>query len=207
MPDAFGQQGVYAGRVRAFLHAGRVPEACCCRATRPMSFTPSDARRGVGIPGTRLWVYGTTCGRPSGLPTMSAGTTMASRADDVAALHSGDRSPQERTRPGSVDVILQRLVAASFDAGAVDFVITSYRASPDMLAALLRCAETAEATGIHRRPCRRTVSWPSRLGLTLCPLQTPCRRSLFEKGRSTTCYARASRTVRLRDGSSSHRRP
>ena len=51
-----------------------------------------------------------------------------------------------KARDQNLDVSLRQLVAGSFGAGAVDFVVTTYRASPDLLAALLRCAETAEAT-------------------------------------------------------------
>jgi DNA-binding CsgD family transcriptional regulator len=42
---------------------------------------------------------------------------------------------------------LRRLVSGAFAAGAVDFVVTSYRANPELLAALLRDNETAESTG------------------------------------------------------------
>jgi DNA-binding NarL/FixJ family response regulator len=51
-----------------------------------------------------------------------------------------------KARDQNLDLALQRLVSRSFEAGAVDFVITTYRASPDLLAALLRSAETGEAT-------------------------------------------------------------
>jgi DNA-binding NarL/FixJ family response regulator len=39
------------------------------------------------------------------------------------------------------------LVDVAFEAGAVDLVVTSYRASPDLLSALLRDSETAERAG------------------------------------------------------------
>jgi DNA-binding NarL/FixJ family response regulator len=51
-----------------------------------------------------------------------------------------------KAREQNLNETIQRLVAASFEAGAVDYVITTYRASPDLLAALLRSAETSEAT-------------------------------------------------------------
>ena len=38
-------------------------------------------------------------------------------------------------------------MSAAWDAGAVDYVVTSYRASPELLAALLRDPSTAERTG------------------------------------------------------------
>src|SRR4029078_7109344 len=51
-----------------------------------------------------------------------------------------------KAREQNLNETIQRLVAASFEAGAGDYVITTYRASPDLLAALLRSAETYEAT-------------------------------------------------------------
>jgi DNA-binding NarL/FixJ family response regulator len=42
---------------------------------------------------------------------------------------------------------LRALVHGAFAAGGVDFVVTTYRASPDLLAALLRDPVTAETSG------------------------------------------------------------
>jgi DNA-binding NarL/FixJ family response regulator len=41
----------------------------------------------------------------------------------------------------------RELLSGAFEAGAVDFIVTTYRACPDLLAALLRDSETAEETG------------------------------------------------------------
>ena len=61
-------------------------------------------------------------------------------------------------------------MGAAWDAGAVDYVVTSYRASPELLATLLRDPTTAERAGYiveraadndlaasigHRRGCGR----------------------------------------------------
>ncbi len=43
----------------------------------------------------------------------------------------------------------------AWDAGAVDYIVTSYRASPELLAALLRDPRTAETGRVHRRTRRR----------------------------------------------------
>jgi DNA-binding NarL/FixJ family response regulator len=51
-----------------------------------------------------------------------------------------------KARDRDLEVHLSELVDKAFRAGAVDFVVTSYRASRDLLAALLRCTGTAEAT-------------------------------------------------------------
>ena len=141
--DAFGQQAVYAGRVRAFLHAGRISEAC---AVEPPDLSHSlPAMRGEvwGSRGLALGCMGRLA-EAERFADEFAGTTMAIEPTmlglcihAIAALKARDQN---------LDVTLRHLVDGSFGAGAVDFVITSYRASPDLLAALLRCAETAEAT-------------------------------------------------------------
>jgi DNA-binding NarL/FixJ family response regulator len=41
---------------------------------------------------------------------------------------------------------MKNFVSGAADAGAVDYVVTAYRANPDLLAALLRDADTAEQT-------------------------------------------------------------
>jgi DNA-binding NarL/FixJ family response regulator len=51
-----------------------------------------------------------------------------------------------KTRDHELEALNRRLIEGSFRAGAVDFVVTSYRASPDLLAAFLRSTATAEAT-------------------------------------------------------------
>jgi DNA-binding NarL/FixJ family response regulator len=42
---------------------------------------------------------------------------------------------------------LRELISVGFESGAVDFVVTAYRASPDLLVPLFRDPETAERTG------------------------------------------------------------
>jgi DNA-binding CsgD family transcriptional regulator len=142
--DAFGQQGVYAGRVRAYLHEGRVSEAC---ALEPPDLSDS-------LPGMRGEVWASrglalACmGRVAEaieLSKASAGSTRAVESrllvlciNAIAALKTRD--------PGLTDAV-RRLVSVAFEAGAVDYLVTSYRASPDLLVPLLRDAETAERTG------------------------------------------------------------
>ena len=142
--DTFGQQAVYAGRVRAFLHEGRVAEAC---ALEPPDLSNS-------LPGMRGEVWASrglalACiGRLTEarrLAEISAKTTRAIEATvlarcikAVAALKARDAGLTEEVR---------RLMSSAWDAGAVDYVVTSYRASPELLATLLRDPRTAERAG------------------------------------------------------------
>jgi DNA-binding NarL/FixJ family response regulator len=50
-------------------------------------------------------------------------------------------------RDASLTDKLRTLIEVAFEAGAVDYVVTTYRASPDLLAALFRDSVTAERTG------------------------------------------------------------
>jgi len=52
-----------------------------------------------------------------------------------------------KARDGSQTKEIRELLTAAWEAGAVDCVVTAYRASPDLLAALLRDGETMETTG------------------------------------------------------------
>jgi DNA-binding NarL/FixJ family response regulator len=140
--DAFGQQAAYAGRVRALLHAGRVTEAC---AVEPPDLSHS-------LPAMRGEVWGSR-----GLALACMGRLEEARrcADDVSGTKAIEPTmlvlciqalTALKARDSELETILLNLVDGSFRAGAVDFVVTSYRASPDLLAALLRSTVTAEAT-------------------------------------------------------------
>jgi DNA-binding NarL/FixJ family response regulator len=142
--DAFGQQAVYTGRVRAFLHEGKIAEAC---GLEPPSLSNS-------LPGMRGEVWSSrglalACiGRldeARGLAKKSLESTRAVEATILArcilavvALKARDGAQTKR---------LRRMLYAAWDAGAVDCVVTTYRASPDVLAALLRDSATVETTG------------------------------------------------------------
>jgi len=52
-----------------------------------------------------------------------------------------------KTRDVRLTSTLRELVSAGFESGAVDFVVTAYRASPDLLVSLFRDPETAERAG------------------------------------------------------------
>ena len=142
--DLFGQQGVYAGRIRALLHEGKVAEAC--------SLEPPDLSE--SLPAMR------------GEVRASRGLALAciGRLDEAAACALDVRGTTRAVEPSvlilcveavrmlksrhpNTSQALRRLVDGAFMAGAVDFIVTSYRASPDLLSALLRDSGTAEETG------------------------------------------------------------
>ena len=142
--DLFGQQGVYAGRIRALLHEGKVAEAC--------SLEPPDLSESLPAMRGEVWA--------------SRGLALAcmGRLDEAVACALDVRGTTRAVEPSvlilCVEAVrmlkschpdtsqaLRHLVDGAFAAGAVDFIVTSYRASPDLLAALLRDSGTAEETG------------------------------------------------------------
>lgn len=142
--DAFGQQAVYAGRIRAFLHEGRVAEAC---ALEPPDLTDS-------LPGMRGEVWASrglalACmGRVSEANELRSLSSTETRAVESRVLgHCVDAIVALKTRHSGLSAATRSLVDVAFEAGAVDLVVTSYRASPDLLSALLRDSETAERAG------------------------------------------------------------
>jgi DNA-binding CsgD family transcriptional regulator len=142
--DIFAQQGTYAGRVRALLHEGKVAEAC--------SVEPPDLTESLPMMRGEVWAsrgLALACmGRLSEAQRCVdevRGTTRAVEAnvlclcvDAVRALKARDARLTDR---------LRCLVQGAFAAGGVDFVVTTYRASPDLLAALLRDPVVAETSG------------------------------------------------------------
>jgi DNA-binding CsgD family transcriptional regulator len=142
--DSFGQQAVYAGRVRTLLHQGRIAEAC--------ALEPPDLSK--SLPGMRGEVWSSrglalaSIGRLAEARRLAALSTKTTRAIEskmlsrcitaVAALKARDPSLTEEAR---------MLMSAAWDAGAVDYVVTGYRASPELLATLLRDPTTAERAG------------------------------------------------------------
>ena len=141
--DAFGQQAVYAGRVRALLHAGKIAEAC---ALEPPDLSHSlPAMRGEvwGSRGLALACMGRLEDAKRCVDDVS-GTTKA--IEPTMLLLCIQALTALKTRDHELEALNRRLIEGSFRAGAVDFVVTSYRASPDLLAAFLRSTATAEAT-------------------------------------------------------------
>ena len=142
--DSFGQQGVYAGRIRALLNEGKVAEAC--------SLEPPDLTDSLAAMRGEVWA--------------SRGLALAcmGRLDEAAAHARDVRRITRAVEPTVLSLCIEALVSlkscdpdgtrvrrelltGAFAAGAVDFIVASYRASPDLLTALLRDPATAEKTG------------------------------------------------------------
>lgn len=142
--DSFAQQAVYAGRVRAFLHEGHISEAC---ALEPPDLSDS-------VPYMRGEVWGS---RGLALACIGRVTEARQLALDAASATGGIESrvlakcicavADLKTLEANLSTSIRELVSIAFDAGAVDYVVTSYRGSGDLLAALLRDPETAERAG------------------------------------------------------------
>ena len=142
--DLFGQQSVYAGRIRALLHEGRVGEAC---AIEPPDLSDS-------LPGMRGEVRASrglalACmGRLADAEVCASGVRGTTRAVEANVLClCVDAIRALKSRDPNLPETMRRLIDGAFAAGGVDYVVTSYRASPDLLAALLRDPVTAEGTG------------------------------------------------------------
>jgi DNA-binding CsgD family transcriptional regulator len=142
--DPFGQQAVYSARVRALLHEGRAAEAC---ALEPPDLTDS-------LPGMRGEVWASrglalACiGRLDEAQRLAATASESTRAVEATVLSHCTRAVAAlKARRPTLTKQLRSLLRTAWDAGAVDCVVTGYRASPDLLVALLRDEETVERTG------------------------------------------------------------
>ena len=142
--DLFGQQGVYAGRIRALLHEGKVAEAC--------SLEPPDLSESLPAMRGEVWAsrgLALACmGRLDEAAAFAVDVCRTTRAVEPSVLSLCIEAVRTlKSRHPDSSQALRNLVEGAFRAGAVDFVVTSYRASPDLLTALLRDSGTAEETG------------------------------------------------------------
>ncbi len=142
--DTFAQQAVYAGRVRALLQEGRLSEAC---ALEPPDLSES-------LPGMRgeVWTsrgLALACiGRVDEALELAHMSETSTRAIEPRMLvHCIRAVSASKTRDIRLTSLLRDLVSVGFDSGAVDFVVTAYRASPDLLMPLFRDPQTAERAG------------------------------------------------------------
>jgi DNA-binding CsgD family transcriptional regulator len=142
--DSFGEQAVYAGRVRALLQEGRIRDAC---ALEPPDLTEAlPAMRG------EVWAsrgLALACmGRVAEAKTYAAEVRGKTKAIEPNVLTLAVTAVSGlKLREGDLATLLRDFVHGAASAGAVDFIVTAYRANPDMLAALLRDSVTAEQTG------------------------------------------------------------
>jgi DNA-binding NarL/FixJ family response regulator len=142
--DMFGQQAVYAGRVRVLLHEGKIADACGLEPPDPTSSLPGMrgevwASRGLAL---------ACIGRLAEANRLAEQSVSATRAIEAAMLSRCIRAVTAlKARDPRLKDEVHGLLTAAWDAGAVDYIVTSYRSSPELLASLLRDPRTAEQTG------------------------------------------------------------
>jgi DNA-binding CsgD family transcriptional regulator len=142
--DTFGQQAVYAGRVRAFLHEGRVTEACALEPPDLSESLPAMrgevwASRGLALACLgRLSEAKRSIQEVDGITRALEPRLLSAATGVVIALKARD--------PDLATSLREFITAVSACSGA-DFVVTAYRANPELLAALLRDQAIAEQVG------------------------------------------------------------
>jgi DNA-binding NarL/FixJ family response regulator len=142
--DTFGQQAVYAGRIRALLHEGRAVEACSLEPPDPSESLPGIRGEVWASRGLALACVG-RLNEALRLAEQSARETRAIEAGILARCIAAVVALKSRSA-GLTDEV-RSLMRTAWDAGAVDYIVTTYRASPELLAALLRDSTTAENAG------------------------------------------------------------
>jgi DNA-binding NarL/FixJ family response regulator len=142
--DTFGQQAVYAGRIRALLHERRLAEAW---ALEPPDL--SDA-----LPAMRGEVWASrglvlaSVSRFSEAKKCVDGVEETTRAVEPTILNLAiDALTALRTRETEFKSTVREFVDRAYDANAVDYVVTAYRANPDLLAAMLSDPAITESVG------------------------------------------------------------
>lgn len=135
--DAFGEQSVYASRVRVLIQEGRVTEAC---GLEPPDLSHSlPAMRGEVLASRGLVLA--TLGRLQEARALGGAATaetsgieaklLALAIEAVCGMNGRDSR--------SLDYA-EHLLQVAFQTGAVDMVVTAYRANPDLLGLLLGSA-------------------------------------------------------------------
>ena len=142
--DAFGQQGVYCGRVRAFLHEGRIVDACALEPPSVESALPSMRGEVLASRGLAL----ASLGRVGEAAAVAESVDAVTRSAEARALAAAVKAvvAVKLRETGAIET-LKALLDLAYDSGCVDVVVTAYRANPDLLDALTRNAGTAEITG------------------------------------------------------------
>jgi DNA-binding NarL/FixJ family response regulator len=142
--DTFAEQAVYAGRVRAFLHEGRVAEAC--------ALEPPDLSESLPAMRGEVWAS-------RGLALACLGR-LAEAKKCICELNGVTRALEPRLLTAATAAVialksrdvdltssLREFVTDASTTNGVDFVVTAYRANPELLAALLRDQTIAEQVG------------------------------------------------------------
>ena len=132
--DLFGEQMVYASRARVLLQQGRAAVAC---AVEPPDLSNSlPAMRGEVL-GSRGLILA-SLGRLDEARSLADAASSATRGIEATVLSSAVETVcRINGRDANVLNAAERLVQLAFDTGAVDILVTTYRANPDLLGLLL----------------------------------------------------------------------
>ena len=142
--DMFGLQGVYAGRVRALLHEGRVGEACALEP--PIVDEALPGMRGEVLASRALALA--SIGRLDEADKLARLARDSTRAIEAQALgRCAEAVCAVKLRSPNLYRVLGEMLDFAYASGSVDAVVTGYRANADLLDSLMRNPTTAEVAG------------------------------------------------------------
>jgi DNA-binding NarL/FixJ family response regulator len=142
--DAFAEQGIYACRVRVLLQEGRASEACGLEPPNLSDALPGMRGEVVGSRGLAL----ACIGRMDEALENARVASLATRAIEASALaRCVTAIVSLRRREEDMLSRLLEMIEHAYASGGVDLVVTTYRACPDVLDALLARPDTAELAG------------------------------------------------------------
>jgi len=141
--DLFGEQMVYASRVRMLLQEGRVAEACAIEPPDLVNSLPAMrgevmASRGLILASLGRLEEARILGREASSATNGIeATVLASAIETVCRINGRDAQVLDAA---------EGFVQLAFSTGAVDILVTTYRANPDLLGLLLSSPACREQT-------------------------------------------------------------
>ena len=128
--DLFGEQMVYASRARLLLQQGRAADACAIEPPDLSSSLPAMRGEVLGSRGLIL----ASLGRLDEARSLAAAASTATRGIEATVLSSAVETVCAiNGRDTNVLDAAEGLVHLAFDTGAVDILVTTYRANPDLL--------------------------------------------------------------------------
>lgn len=137
--DDFAHQAVYCARVRLLLQEGRVADACVIEPPVVRDALPGMRGEVLATRALALAVLGrledARCLAGKAVSCAVEVRVLSAAAEAVVAAKSRE--------PGYLDRV-EELVELGFETGAVDLVVTAYRASSEVLRALLRSPKASE---------------------------------------------------------------
>lgn len=174
--DLFGEQMVYSSRMRLLLQEGRAAAAC---AVEPPELKDSlPAMRGEVL-ASRALVLASIGRLPEARSLARTGAAKTRGIEATLLAAAVEAVCRINGREAGVLEAAEALIRLGFETGAVDVVVTAYRANPDLLGMLLSATTCREQTvylvaraGDHELAGR--VAGPS--GQTLDPRERLSKR-------------------------------